>query len=134
MLDDESYKPYGRQFDIRVFYDWVDYSPGDSTTPAYGGFAEVADVQLIAVRYFDKQGNYTEAGEYNDDEVWQLVEAQRAEIEDACTQAANREGVGIANPLYSLRSASTPADATGAARMAASARSLSANEKERKLG
>lgn len=100
-LEDESFAPHGREFDVRVHFDWIDYSPGDATTPAAGGQAVIVDVEVVAVRYFDEHGNAISAAQHHDDAATALARQQWDLLEEACTAQGARMGAGITSPLYS---------------------------------
>ena len=51
-IEDESYAPGGRELDLRLYYDWEDYSPGDHVTPHSGGYGSLEDIEVVAVRHF----------------------------------------------------------------------------------
>jgi hypothetical protein len=134
-FEDESIDPFSREMDVRLYYDWQDYCPGDRITPAYGGFATLSNVEVVAVRYFDEHGREASLGRYHADVAWYLAEQERESLEDACTAAGGSRAVGKAHPLFAP---TTPVPAAEESeqptrRMAPSARKRS-SKGHRKLG
>ena len=89
-LDDER---NSCEFQVRIFYEFVDNDPGDSTTPAYGGDVILENVQVTRVKVLDGGGNVVamktgEAARKFDDRAWQLIDHNamlRERIEEACS-------------------------------------------------
>lgn len=135
-FEDELIAPFSREMDVRLHYDWEDYSPGDGVTPHYGGFATLSHVEVVAVRYFDGRGKEISLGQYHADVAWHLAEMERESLEDTCTAAGSSGGVGKPHPLF-VPAAQVPATAEEseqpARRMAPSARKRS-SKGSRKLG
>jgi hypothetical protein len=130
-LEDEAFEPNGREFDIRVHFDWIDYSPGDAVTPPSGGRAVIVDVEVVGVRYFDEHGNAISSAQYHDSAATALARAQWDQLEEACTEQGAKLGAGATSPLFS---AATSAALPSGRRMAPSARARGTTRSERKLG
>jgi hypothetical protein len=135
-LQDESYPPFGRQIDVRLYFHWNDYDPADEPRPIWG--AVIDDVEVLAVRYFDAEGNVVEERDHLATVARDLLNEDWDAAVDACTEAGERTGMGTSHPLY--RSA-TPQHrvaasvrSPGVPRMAPSARSLRMPRDRRKLG
>lgn len=124
-LQDESFEPSGRDFEVRVFFDWVDRGIGDSVTPSFGGYAEIADIEIIGVRYYDAHENLISAAQHHVEAAWQLLANDSGRIEDACTQAGKSAGV---DSLYQATSQ------TSIQRLAPSVRQRSAEDQRRAMG
>jgi hypothetical protein len=132
-LDDESYQPHGRQLDVRLGFNWNDYDPHDDPGATWG--AVIESVEVLAVRYFDYQGNVVNSHDHLQGVARQLWERNEDEIREACTQEGVRLGIGRAHPFYrpafNRMSATNPA---GSPRMAPSARTRQAAPVVGKLG
>lgn len=122
------------EIDVLVYYEWVDYSPGDRVTPGYGGFAEIADIKVVQVRYCNEQGDLIPLEQFHQDLVWQLADRQWSGLEEACTEAGNRAGAGRSHPLHFSGSSGIPAQPSDEWRMAPSARDRAHESRKRKLG
>ena len=113
-----------------------DYSPGGRGTPGYGGFAEPAELEVLAMRYFNERGEEVGVSGFQEDLAWRLVEQHRPSIEEACTAAGYHSGVGTTHPLYTP--GPMPAEVrhwTGRERrMAPSSRERGSSTRRRKLG
>jgi hypothetical protein len=133
-LDDEACEPYGREVDVRIYYDWQDYDAADEPFPVWG--ADIAEVEVRAVRYFDRAGETQAIGRHHDDVAWELVEKDRESLIERCTDDGCRRAVGVSHPLYSPSSLTTaaPASTDGARRMAPSARARASSESQHKFG
>lgn len=138
-FEDESFEPHGREFDVRVHYDWIDYSAGDAVTPAAGGHAVITDIEVIDVRYFDEHGRVIDVDQYHDDAATALAREQWEQLEEACTEQGARTGAGETSPLFFGAPLQTVPQA-GPRRMAPSARQRGASHESgaahgnRKLG
>lgn len=135
-FEDDQYEPNGREIEVIVYYDWDDYSAGDGVTPSSGGCAQIADIEVIAVRYFDEQGEAIDSDQHHQDDAWKAVERNRELLEERCTDAGHRENVGQTTPLRFPGSiADPPTDPqTPGWRMAPSARERSARTRKSKQG
>jgi hypothetical protein len=132
-LEDEQFAPNGREFDVRVHYDWIDFSRGDATTPSGGGYAVIVDVEVLGVRYFDDHGHVIDTAQYHDDAATALARQQWDQLEEACTEQGARSGAGETSPLYFTAPRAAAAHA-GPRKMAPSARQRGASHEQRKLG
>ena len=92
-LEDEAYEPHGRQFDIRVYYDWVDFDPGDQTTPPSGGHAEIAAIEVLRVSYFNARGEVIPAADHELEAAWDLLARYSGPIESACSDDGKSAGM-----------------------------------------
>ncbi len=125
----------GREILARVYYDWEDYSPGDHDTPSYGGFAQVADIEIREIRYYSGEGKPISREEYDRNLVWELAEQCWAALEDACTEAGYRSDAGQPDPLYfPATTAPSRSVRSEGLRMAASARRRSRDKRSREVG
>jgi len=135
-IEDPACFPGGREIDVRLYYDWEDYCPGDRVTPGSGGFASLTNIEVVAVRYFDERGNVVSLGEYHHDVAWDLAERDRATLEDAVTAVGYTRGTGETNPLF-VPNRLTPAEEErerAERRMAPSSRKRSPSQGFRKYG
>jgi hypothetical protein len=97
-FDDEDCPPFGRQIDVRVYYEWHDYDRADEPSPIWG--AQIQDVEVLAVRYFDQNGDVIGVADHHADLAWMLVEKNHERVTEACTADGYRRGLGAAHPLY----------------------------------
>jgi hypothetical protein len=110
-----------REFDVRVFYGWTDYDPVDEPNPIWG--AHVEDVQLVAVRHYDREGNLVDWQTHAGITAWDRLEQEHDRVLEACTNDGALRGLGRVHPLFTpVPSRATPADTGSALRMAPSAR------------
>lgn len=123
-LEDESCEPYGRELDVRVYFDWDDYSSQDAPSTAWG--ARVSEIEVLAVRYFDQQGNSITVDEHHLEAAWELLERDRELVEQLCAEAADSQ--------YITFDARRSAPAAVALRMAPSQRDRRATSARRKHG
>ncbi len=133
-FDDEDCQPYGRQVDVRIYYEWYDYDRADEPSAIWG--AQVEDVEVLAVRYFDQQGDVVGVEGHHSDVAWMLVEKDRQRVTEACTADGCRRGVGAAHPLYSppVQRSSAPSASHDAPRMAPSQRTRESQRDRRRFG
>jgi hypothetical protein len=133
-FDDEDCPPYGRQLEVRIHYDWSDYDRADEPFSVWG--AQVADVEVLAVRYFDQNGDAVEVDAHHADVAWLLLERNREQVTEACTADGCRRGVGAAHPLYAppARRAAASSAALPAPRMAPSQRTRTVPNERRQHG
>ncbi len=132
-LEDESQLPQMRELDVRVYYNWIDYSPGDRVTPGFGGYAEICDLEVLAVRHLDDQGETIGALPHFTELAWQLLEERKGEVEEACTSAGHRGGVGPTHPLFQPTTPAAQPSGTES-KMAPSGRERGASGKLEKSG
>jgi hypothetical protein len=97
-VDDENDSPHRQQFELRVFYHWIDYDPLDEPYPLWGPTIETIDV--VAVRQFDAEGNEISLGEHCLKVAWDLVQAEYERVVEACKRAGVVEGIGSAPSWY----------------------------------
>jgi hypothetical protein len=57
-FEDEDYEPFGRAIDVRIYYRWRDYDSADDPHTVWG--ASIEELEVLAIRYFDKFGNEVE--------------------------------------------------------------------------
>ncbi|MEQ8789697.1 MAG: hypothetical protein RIC55_25610 [Pirellulaceae bacterium] len=133
-FDDEAYQPHGRQVEVRVFYRWEDYNRNDPPLSAWG--ASIEQVEVLAVRYFDEDGHEVSPREHHDDLAWDLLEAQREQVTELCTEDGYHRSVGVAAPSYTPPSGRTGAAVAGdfAIRLAPSQSTRTSQEGERRWG
>jgi hypothetical protein len=135
-FEDEQYLPYGREVDVRIFYCWHDYDPADEPSPVWG--ASIEDIQVLAVRHFDRDGHEVTAREHELDLAWSMLNRQYEAVTEACTEDGYRHGVGEAPVTYSppttAASPDSPANTTYANRMAGSVATRGAAQQRRHLG
>jgi hypothetical protein len=103
LLEDEACEPYGWEIRVRVYYDWVKRSAGDHVTPAFGGYAEIADIDVLSVRYFNARHDAVSASQNHRDQAWSLIAKDASRIEDICTEAGRRSGFDHASQGVSLQ-------------------------------
>jgi hypothetical protein len=135
-IEDHACFPGGREIDVRLYYDWENYCPGDHVTPDSGGFARLEDIEVVAVRYFDEQGNLASLGDHYHDVAWELAEKDRSVLDDAVTSVGYARGVGETNPLLvpsGLRHVEEEREPSQR-RMAPSARKRTSSQGVRKYG
>ena len=136
-FEDEDYEPHGREIDVRIHYSWHDYDRADDRS-LWG--ATIEDVEVLAIRYFDDQGNVAGTAEHREDVAWNLVRRHEDLLTDRCTQDGIQRGAGAGHPLFAALS-STPAsgppetsDATASARMAPSMPTRQREQSRRRIG
>lgn len=129
-FDDGDYQPHGRQVDVRIHFAWDDYNPADEPFAVWG--ARIEDVQVLAIRYYNDEGNEVDAATHHVDLAWDLIEKNRTAITERCTEEGYRQGLGEADPLYAPLPTWPPAAA--APRMAPSARERHGRSEHRKFG
>jgi len=98
-FEDDGYEPNGREIEVLIHYDWDDYSAGDSITPSSGGCAQIADLEVIAVRYFDDRGEVIDHDRHCLEAAWNAVEQNREQLEESCTDAGPNDGAGRTDPI-----------------------------------
>jgi hypothetical protein len=102
VIDDEDYAPHGRSLDVRVHYSWLDYDPADEPHAEWGPAIET--VEVVAVRYFDAEGNEiagpSQAAAELTEMAWDLVQAESERVLEACRVDGYRTAAGEAPPWY----------------------------------
>lgn len=101
VIDDEDYAPNGRSFDVRVHYGWLDYDPADEPHAEWGPTIEA--VEVVAVRYFDSEGNEIAGPAADEDQAevaWDLVQSESERVLDACRVDGYRTAAGESPPWY----------------------------------
>ncbi len=135
-FEDEPYEPFGREVDVRVYYSWYDYDAADEPSPVWG--ATVDDLEVLAVRHFDKDGNELDQAEHDLDIAWHFLNNQHEEVTEACTEDRCHNGAGtapIANtPIRSSFKVAAEAAPSPAPRMAPSSTTRKAQQDRRELG
>jgi hypothetical protein len=135
-FEDEQYEPFGREIDVRVYYCWYDYDSADEPSPVWG--ATIEDIEVLAVRNFDKDGNEVLSSEHHLDLAWLLLNRQYEEVTEACTEDGYHRGAGEApvtyTPQRSSSDAASPAQTNFAGRMARSLPTRRAEQERRHLG
>jgi hypothetical protein len=131
---DEECAPYGREIDVRIHYSWSDYNRTDQPSSHWG--ANVKEVELVAVRYFDQHGDVTTLGAHHRDLAQDLLSAHDQRLHEVCTDDGCRKGVGEYPVWYipSKVSAVEPTATAIPARMAPSQSTRAAEETRRRLG
>lgn len=133
---DEQYEPFGREVDVRVYYAWYDYDPADEPSPVWG--ASIEDLEVLAVRHFDKHGNAVNLDEHCLDIAWHLLNQDHELVKEACTEDGYHSQAGKVpftySPLHSSAQVSAPAPPSFTARMAPSVPTRKAGKDRRQLG
>jgi hypothetical protein len=129
-LEDDECPPSGRQIDVRVYYGWEDYNPADEPYAVWG--ARIEGVEVLAIRYLDEAGDAVDLAMHHQQLALDLLEQQREQVTEACTDDGVRRGVGEAHPLH--QAASSPATSAANRRMAPSQRTRDARQQRRKFG
>ena len=137
-FEDDAYEPNGREIELLLHYDWEDYSPSDGVTPSAGGCAQITDLEVLAVRYFDEHGDVIDMDQHHLDTAWAVVERNRELLEEKCTDAGHRAVVGRTSPIRFFDSdpaeGSSEGQETSDWRMAPSARKRGGKQGIRKQG
>jgi hypothetical protein len=132
---DEDYAPYGREIDVRIFYNWEDYNRADEPYPVWGATIEAMQVQ--EVRYFNDDGEVVSLDEHLSDVAGHLLSQHDESLSEGCTEDGFRKGIGKAPGWYSLSPVSTPPLAKGTelyVRMASSLPTRKVEERHERLG
>ena len=133
-IEDEECKPNGRELDVRVFYTWDDYD-GTNELPTRWG-ASIEDIEVVAVRYFDRDGGQTTLREHHAALAWDLIDDEV--VREQCTRDGYQRGIGKAPSTYCPGSLSiTPQPETSSKaefRMAPSVSTRESQAKSRKHG
>jgi hypothetical protein len=133
-FEDDECDPYGREVDVRIYYSWYGYDPADEPSPIWG--ATVEDIDVLAVRYFDKDGNETVLSEHHLELAWNLLNRQHEQVTEACTNDGYFNGGNVPATYVPLRPnvVASPTQTRFAGRMAPSARKRESTSKQRKYG
>jgi hypothetical protein len=118
--------------DVRVYYGWDDYNPADEPFPVWG--ARIVHVEVLAVRYLDQDGDAVDLGIHHRQLAMELLEGQRDEVTEACTDDGVRRGVGEAHPLHRPSPAVGSVTGENMRRMAPSERTRQAPQERRRMG
>lgn len=121
-----------REFDLRISYDWTDYDPADEPSPLWG--AHIEDVQVTAVRYYDRDGNEIDWQTHAGLMAWDLLEQEHDRVLEACTNDGALRGLGRTHPLYTPTPVKPIVETGNAPRMAPSMRSRTMQLKPRFFG
>ena len=135
-FEDDQYEPNGREIEVLIYYDWDDYSAGDGVTPSCGGCAQIADIEILAVRYFDEHGNVIGEQQHHLDVAWDAVESNRELLEEMCSDAGHRDDAGRTAPVRfpGTSGIESPDSNESTWRMTPSARSRGATVRNLKQG
>lgn len=135
-FEDERYEPFGREIDVRVYYCWYDYDPADEPSPVWG--ATIEDIEVLAVRNYDKDGNEVLSSEHQLDLAWLLLNRQYEEVMEACTEDGYHRGAGESPITYTPQRTSSDsvsaAQTNFAGRMARSLPTRRAEQERRHQG
>ena len=97
-FEDEDFEPFGRAIDVRIYYRWRDYDPADGPHTVWG--ASIEELEVLAIRHFDKFGNEVAMSKHSTDAAWHLLEKTYEQVTEACTEDGYRRGVGKAPLTY----------------------------------
>ena len=135
-FEDEYYEPHGRLIDIRIDYDWIDYDPADEPFVSWG--PTIADVNVLAVRYLDEDGNEVSAPAHYKELAWELLNKHHEQMLEACTEHGYQHGVGRTPATYSRQRAPSALASIGerafVPRLAPSEPTRASQQNRRQLG
>ena len=106
--------------------------PTQGRSPTGGSHAKIADIEVIAVRYYDDRGEEIGLDQHHHDAAWQAVEQNRVLLKETCTDAGHRDHAGRIDPIRFPEP--TAEEETSPWRMAPSARQRIAKLRIRKQG
>ena len=121
-----------REFDVRIYYGWTDYDPADEPSPIWG--AHIEDVEVVAVRYFDRDGEQVDWQTHAGVMAWDQLELEHHRVLSACTNDGALRGLGRVHPLFVPEPARPALQADSSLRMAPSVRTRTLQLKPRFFG
>jgi hypothetical protein len=122
-FEDENYRPHGRQIDLQIEYDWSDYDRSDEPFASWG--PTIMDVNVLAVRFFDEDGNEVPSEVHYKQLALDLLDKHEEQFIEACTGHGYQHGVGTTPATYSR---------SGIARLAPSVPTRASQQNRRHLG